>query len=151
VPRNIQESDLEEIFQGTNFIRCRVSKIKDEVVGFVEYSTERAARHGADMIYGTSVEGKEIRLALMLKKPKKNRSKTHLHIANISYDAESEELKNALNAFNPISVTIKRDRDGSSKGFGYAEFSEENCQKLVETKDFEFKGRILKFAYAYAK
>jgi len=72
-----------------------------------------------------------------------------IYIGNIDYDVTEEELKEILKekGFEAKDVNIIRDKfSGRSKGFGFAEFeNDEQVQKAIEALDGqELKSRKLK-------
>ncbi|HEX2123477.1 MAG TPA: RNA-binding protein [Thermoanaerobaculia bacterium] len=57
-----------------------------------------------------------------------------LHIGNLAKGVTDAELKEAIVPFGEASsVEIVRDRDGSSKGFGFAEFGDDNHARAAIT------------------
>ena len=72
-----------------------------------------------------------------------------IYIGNINYEVTEEELKEIIKkkGFEVQDVTIIRDKfSGRSKGFGFAEFeNDEQVQKAIESLDgHELKSRKLK-------
>ncbi len=71
-----------------------------------------------------------------------------IYIGNINYDVTEEELGEIIKekGFEVLNVTIIRDKySGRSKGFGFAEFeNDEQVQKAIESLDgHELKSRKL--------
>ena len=55
-----------------------------------------------------------------------------LHIGNLSRDTTDTQLSDLIASIaKPTSLEIIRDRDGSSKGFGFAEFATDDEAKAV--------------------
>lgn len=52
----------------------------------------------------------------------------NIYVANISYSISENDIRNAFEAYGPVSkVKIVKDRDtGKSKGFGFVEMENEN-------------------------
>jgi len=72
-----------------------------------------------------------------------------IYIGNINYEVTEEELKEIIKkkGFDVQDVNIIRDKvSGRSKGFGFAEFeNDEQTQKAIESLDgHELKSRKLK-------
>jgi len=55
-----------------------------------------------------------------------------LHIGNLSTEVTDSQLSDLITAIAPpTSLEIIRDRDGSSKGFGFAEFATDDEARAV--------------------
>jgi len=75
-------------------------------------------------------------------------------IGGLPYSTEAESLKEFLktNVVEPVGVRIIYDRDGKSRGFGYADFdSKEESEKCIELSGQELDGRTLRCNPADAK
>ena len=79
-----------------------------------------------------------------------------IYIGNIDYEITEEELGEIIKekGFKALNVTIIRDKySGRSKGFGFAEFeNDEQVQKAIGSLDgHELKSRKLKVSKARMK
>ncbi len=74
-----------------------------------------------------------------------------LHIGNLSKDVTDTQLSELITTVaQPTSIEIIRDRDGSSKGFGFAEFATDDEARAVITgiSGREVDGKALKIGEA---
>lgn len=74
-----------------------------------------------------------------------------LHIGNLSKDVTDTQLSELITTIaQPTSIEIIRDRDGSSKGFGFAEFATDDEARAVITGigGREVDGKALKIGEA---
>lgn len=74
-----------------------------------------------------------------------------LHIGNLSKDTTDAQLSGLITAIaKPTSLEIIRDRDGSSKGFGFAEFATDDEARAVidQMSGREVDGKALKIGEA---
>ncbi|VAY86552.1 RNA-binding protein [hydrothermal vent metagenome] len=71
----------------------------------------------------------------------------NIYVANLSYDAAEEDLKNIFGEFGKVdSVNIIKDKyTGKSRGFGFVEMpSDEESKKAIdELQGKDFQGRPL--------
>jgi len=79
-----------------------------------------------------------------------------IYIGNINYEVTEEELKEMFKekGFEVKDINIIRDKfSGRSKGFGFAEFeNDEQVKKVIESLDgYELKSRKLKINKAKEK
>lgn len=82
---------------------------------------------------------------------KKFKEPVSVFIGGLSFSTDEDGLKKCLEDYE-VEVTSLRiiNRDGQSKGFGYADFeSKEDAQKLIDlTEQIELDGRTLRFDVA---
>jgi RNA recognition motif-containing protein len=74
-----------------------------------------------------------------------------LHIGNLPFSVEDNELKELLASYSPSEVTLIKDKfSGRSKGFGFAEIpNDEDAQKAIsELNGKDVQGRELKVSEA---
>ncbi len=74
-----------------------------------------------------------------------------LHVGNLPFAVEDEELKNLFSEYNPEEVTlIKNKFSGRSKGFGFVTISDDEvAQKAIsEMNGKDVQGRELKVSEA---
>lgn len=74
-----------------------------------------------------------------------------LHIGNLPKDLTGDQLKDLVNPFGATSlVELATDRDGSSKGFGFAEYGDaEHAKAAIAGLDGkEVSGQTLKVSEA---
>lgn len=74
-----------------------------------------------------------------------------LHIGNLSRNTTDTQLSDLITPIaKPTSIEIIRDRDGSSKGFGFVEFATEDEARAVITgmTGRELDGKELRVAEA---
>jgi RNA recognition motif-containing protein len=74
-----------------------------------------------------------------------------LHIGNLSKDVTDTQLSDLITTIaKPTTLQIIRDRDGSSKGFGFAEFATDDEARAVITgmSGREVEGKTLQVGEA---
>ena len=74
-----------------------------------------------------------------------------LHIGNLPFTVDDNELKEMLSGYNPSEVTLIKDKfSGRSKGFGFAEIpSDEDAQRAIsDLNGKDMQGRELKVSEA---
>ena len=74
-----------------------------------------------------------------------------VYFGNLSFDASEHDLKTLVDRFDEnVSVRIPRDNLGRTRGFGFADFSQEDQanQVIGELNGMNFMGRELKVSRA---
>ena len=74
-----------------------------------------------------------------------------LHVGNLPFSVEDNELKELFSEYNPDEVTLIKDKfSGRSKGFGFVTISDEEVAKkaVSELNGKEVQGRELKVSEA---
>lgn len=68
-----------------------------------------------------------------------------LYVGNLSYGSSQADIENAFLAFNPVQVTLIKDREtGDSKGFAFVTCSDEDSARKAMSAGIELGGRTLK-------
>jgi len=74
-----------------------------------------------------------------------------LHVGNLPFSVEDNELKEMFSEYNPEEVTLIKDKfSGRSKGFGFVTISDDEVAKkaISELNGKEVQGRELKVSEA---
>ena len=74
-----------------------------------------------------------------------------LHVGNLPFSVEDNELKEMFSEYNPEEVTLIKDKfSGRSKGFGFVTISDDEVAKkaVSELNGKEVQGRELKVSEA---
>ena len=74
-----------------------------------------------------------------------------LYVGNLPFSVDEEAFKALLSEFNPEEVTLIKDKfSGRSKGFGFAEISDDEVAKkaISELNGKDVEGRELKVSEA---
>ncbi|XP_074559931.1 polyadenylate-binding protein 7 [Curcuma longa] len=102
--------------------------------GFVQFDSQEPANSAIQALHGSSCEGKIIYVANFVKKsdrlPCPDAQFTNLYMKNLDQDITEELIKLKFSEFGKISsVSIAKDDDGNSKGFGFVNFETHDSAK----------------------
>ncbi|KAG6532404.1 hypothetical protein ZIOFF_006244 [Zingiber officinale] len=106
--------------------------------GFVQFDSQESANSAIQALHGSSCEGKTIYVANFVKKserlPSPDAQFTNLYMKNLDQDITEELIKLKFSEFGKISsVSIAKDDDGNSKGFGFVNFeSHDSAKRAME-------------------
>jgi RNA recognition motif-containing protein len=72
-------------------------------------------------------------------------SKTTLFVANLPYATTDDDIKDLFKGYKVVSAHVTRMNNGRSKGYGFAEFEDEDEQQkaLQNVKDIQLDGRAV--------
>lgn len=123
---------------------CKIEYDQDGIskgFGYVSFTDPESANRAIEQLNKKEFNGKIIEITVLI--PSKN--KCCIYVKNFPRDFSEEELKKFFSKFGEITnVTISRDFNGSSKGFGfitYTNFQEaNNAIKLTNEEHFTFPG-----------
>ncbi|KAJ3705547.1 hypothetical protein LUZ61_009252 [Rhynchospora tenuis] len=107
--------------------------------GYVQFESRELADAAIDALNGTVVDGNKLSVAHYIKKSERKGTSpdgfTNLYMKNLDEDIDEELIRLKFCQFGPIvSVMIKRDDSGISKGFGFVCFENaDSAKKAVET------------------
>eukprot|EP01137_Pigoraptor_chileana_P027704 Opistho-2@10600 len=126
-----------------NILSCKV--VQDENgskgYGFVHYETQEAADQAIAKVNGMLLNGMQVFVGPFI--PRKERASaqgeaasrfTNVYVKNLAPEIDESKLREKFEAFGPItSLTIMRDAENKSKGFGFVCFDgHESASKAVE-------------------
>ncbi|KAG8364246.1 hypothetical protein BUALT_Bualt19G0108200 [Buddleja alternifolia] len=104
--------------------------------GFVQYTSDEAAKKAIDQLNGTLLHGKEVYVGPFISKQEREKANkfTNVFVKNLSESTNEEDLKITFGEFGSItSVVVIRGEDGNSKCFGFVNFENaEDAAKSVE-------------------
>lgn len=107
--------------------------------GYVSFANEENAEKALSELNGKEINSKKIEVALLI--PSKNKSS--IYAKNFPRDFSEDDLKKFFSKFGEISsVTISKDNNGFSKGFGFINFvnfqDANNAIKKTNEEQFTF-------------
>ncbi|KAK1309751.1 putative polyadenylate-binding protein [Acorus calamus] len=145
--KNLNESidnvGLHDIFSKFgSILSCKVATFPDgksKGYGFVQFDTQNAANAAIDDLSGSVVEGKQIYVGHFIKKsarmlPGSEATYTNLYMKNLDLEVAEEILWEKFSEFGEITnLTIVKDDNGNSRGFGFVNFDNpEDAKKAME-------------------
>lgn len=130
--------------------------------GFAEFSSKEDAIQAVKLLQNQTLDGHSLSLKLskINKKPKDESSRkgtehskasTKVVIRNLPFEATKKELRLLFKPFGQLkAVRIPKKFDGSSRGFGFVEFTtkQEAVNALESLKHSHFYGRHLVLEYS---
>jgi len=138
-----------------NILSCKV--VTDESgnsrgYGFVHYERQEEAEQAIAKVNNMLLAGKQVFVGHFI--PKKDKVKsgeynerfTNVYVKNLDASVDETELKNIFAQFGTITqAVIMRAETGSSRGFGFVNFSHPDEAKaaVTEMSGKEFRGKIL--------
>lgn len=148
----ISNTQLYEFFTGHNFsvVHANVkisSKDISNVFGAVKFSSEAEAQKALDSLNNAELEGCKLRLMWWSPgSPVKDKENANIYVKDLDSSITQKDLSEKFSAFGKIlSVKLETFSDGSSKGFGYVQFEEQEAAKkaIGETDNTEWKGKTI--------
>ncbi|KAK1281794.1 putative polyadenylate-binding protein [Acorus calamus] len=145
--KNLNESidnvGLHDIFSKFgSILSCKVATFPDgksKGYGFVQFDTQNAANAAIDDLNGSVVEGKQIYVGHFIKKSERmlhgsEATYTNLYMKNLDLEVAEEILWEKFSEFGKITnLTIVKDDNGNSRGFGFVNFDNpEDAKKAME-------------------
>lgn len=144
-----------------NILSCKVAtNARGEPLGygFVHYESEECARKAVEAVDGKMIGGQIVSVAPFKSKQERGNAGstfTNLYVKNIPLDMSTETLTEMMSKFGSInSARIMTNDDGTSKGFGFVNFSrhEEAVACIEGLNNFEIaEGKNLFVARAQKK
>lgn len=134
-----------------NILSCKVVTDENSVsrgYGFVHYERQEDAEQAIAKVNGMLLAGKPVFVGHFIpKKPQPHSEKfTNVYIKNLDPSIDEAELKNIFGQFGTITrAAVMTFEDGSSKGFGFVNYSQpEEALKAVERMSGEkVRGKAL--------
>lgn len=143
IDSTVSLKELNKIF--TEFGEITSSKLEVDLegnskgYGYVSYANEEQAEKAISNLNEKEIKGKKIIVSLLI--PSKN--KGTIYVKNFPRDFSEDDLKKFFGKFGEIaSVSITKDFNGSSKGFGFVNFNNfqdaNNAIKKTNEEQFTF-------------
>ncbi|KAI9471546.1 Protein phosphatase PP2A regulatory subunit B [Coemansia sp. RSA 989] len=147
-----------------NILSCKVvtdSQGQSRGFGFVHYETNEAADSAIQSVNGMLLNDSKVYVGHHI--PKSEREAhlesmranfTNVYVKNLDAEVDEDMLKELFGKFGEItSLHIKRNEDGSSRGFGFINFEDHDaaCKAVNELHDTEFHGQNLYVSRAQKK
>uniref|UniRef100_A0A2N9E676 RRM domain-containing protein n=1 Tax=Fagus sylvatica TaxID=28930 RepID=A0A2N9E676_FAGSY len=131
-------------------LSCKVAEEngKSKGFGFVQFETEESALAALYALHGSVIEGKKLYVSKFIKKSERMAAQdelnfTNLYVKNLGEDMTEELLRDQFSKFGKVSnVTIMKDSEGKSRGFGFVNFdSSEEAKNAAGALNGAFIGR----------
>ncbi|GAV75931.1 RRM_1 domain-containing protein [Cephalotus follicularis] len=147
---SIDSAQLQHIFcQFGTILSCKVAEEngKSKGFGFVQFNSEESAIAACTGLHGTMLAGKELCLSKFVKKSERaaafdDLKFKNLYVKNFDGDVTEDFIKKLFSAYGKVhSVSIMKDRNGKSRGFGFVKFkSPEAAKNAVQALNGELVG-----------
>ncbi|BFZ57089.1 Protein phosphatase PP2A regulatory subunit B [Savitreella phatthalungensis] len=147
-----------------NILSCKVATDdygNSKGFGFVHFETDVAAQEAVKQVNGMLLNDKKVYVGPHVSK-KERYSKiehqranfTNVYVKNIDLEATQEEFEDLFKPYGEVtSCALALDHDGSSRGFGFVNFTEHEAAEKAcdELNDKDFKGKKLYVGRAQKK
>ena len=143
IDSNVSLKEINKLF--SEFGEITSSKLETDVegnskgYGYVSYANEEQAEKAISGLNGKEISGKKIIVTLLIQ----SKNKCSIYAKNFPRDFLEEDLKKFFSKFGEItSVSISKDSQGFSKGFGFINFNNfqdaSNAIKKTNEEQFTF-------------
>lgn len=165
--KNLAESidnvGLHDLFQKYgNILSSKIAMSEDgksKGFGYIQFDSEESANVAIQKMNGSTVRDKQIYVGKFIRKserslPDPDAKFTNLYVKNLDPVVTEKHLEEKFSSFGKIvSLAIKKDENGQSKGFGFVNYnSPDDARRAMEAMDgSQFGSKILYVARAQKK
>ncbi|PON81084.1 Splicing factor-like protein [Trema orientale] len=148
---SITSAELQDMFCNFgNILSCKVAEEngKSKGFGFVQFGSEDSAIAAVGALHNTEIKGKKLYVSKFVKKSDRTvvkrsertaaneeTSVTNLFVKNLDRDINEDLLRDKFSRFGKVSsLTIIKDYEGNSRGFGFVELESrpEEAKNAIE-------------------